>query len=841
MEIVLLLAILIVAIISLNKIGKNTRVLQQDFKQLNDKFEILKNQLKNQTIQPKVEEKPIVKQEKPSTIDEKVIAPKLETITPPISEKPDKEVEKTKVAAFSIEKEPVKVNQEIPKPRKPIIQTPIVPEKSWVEKFKENNPDIEKFIGENLINKIGILILVLGISFFVKYAIDKDWINEPARVGIGILAGVIVMGVAHRLRKNYAAFSSVFVAGAISIFYLTIGIAFHDYKLFNQTVAFIIMVVITIFSAFVSLSYNRKELAVLSLIGGFAVPFMVSTGEGNYKVLLTYIAILNVGMLIIAYFKKWNLVTLLAFIFTCVLYSSWFGIELSQNKLPYRGALFFISVFYLIFSVATVINNVRNKGSFFKVEYFIMLANTFFFFGMGITIIENWKPEFKGLFTVLLAVYNLVFAIFLYRKFGLNKDSIYFLLGLTLTFVTLAIPIQFQGNYITLFWACEAVLLLWLSQKSKINTFKLGAIIVQILMVVSLLIDWEDYYLSFTDFTLQPFLNKIFITGLVSLGSLYCTYLLLKKENEITTVSFIDINPNVYRYTTLLLALFVGYFVGMLEINYQANEYFSNSSSAISYSILYHFAWSALLIFFILKSQYQNKEIVSIGLSALNILLFICYFYQLSTNEMIENYQNNLSEKSAFIIHYLLVIGVGYFIYTIVKLRNGNKLSKFINHKLALWVLAFCLVYVLSNEVMIHSLQFTRDIVNPTELNKLYPIAKTNDYNFSKLFYIEDQFEIAKIQIIKIGYPILWGVLSFVFLILGIRKQNKQLRIIALSLLGLTILKLFLYDIKNVSETGKIIAFILLGVLILIISFVYQKIKKLVIDEPQNTNHEDNL
>jgi uncharacterized membrane protein len=77
-----------------------------------------------------------------------------------------------------------------------------------------------------------------------------------------------------------------------------------------------------------------------------------------------------------------------------------------------------------------------------------------------------------------------------------------------------------------------------------------------------------------------------------------------------------------------------------------------------------------------------------------------------------------------------------------------------------------------------------------------------------------------------------------VFLIIGIKKQVKTLRIIALSLLGLTIVKLFFYDISNISETGKIISFILLGILILIISFVYQKIKVLVIDQnkPDETN-----
>ena len=130
-----------------------------------------------------------------------------------------------------------KIVFEAPKPiveiKKPIAK-PLKPSKSFWASFKEKNPDLEKFIGEDLISKIGILILVLGISYFVKYSIDKGWISEPARVGIGILAGSLVLGVAHKLREKFAAFSSVFVAGAIAIFYFTIAIAFHDYKLFGQ-------------------------------------------------------------------------------------------------------------------------------------------------------------------------------------------------------------------------------------------------------------------------------------------------------------------------------------------------------------------------------------------------------------------------------------------------------------------------------------------------------------------------------------------------------------------------------------------------------------------------------
>ncbi|WP_051230765.1 DUF2339 domain-containing protein [Epilithonimonas caeni] len=826
MEIFLLLLILVFVIIIHNKSTANHQATQNSIDQLQEKLNALKTEINTRPVSKTEPEIPIIKEEikqedkisfretpeiiEEGKIPEEEIQPEIIENIPPIVEEleqPEKKV------AFLAEH---RVKEILP------------PKKSWLESFKENNPDIEKFIGENLINKIGILILVLGISFFVKYAIDKDWINEPARVGIGILAGALVMGIAHRLRKNYAAFSSVFVAGAISIFYLTIGIAFHDYHLFSQTVAFIIMVVITIFSVFVSVSYDRKELAVLALIGGFAVPFMVSTGEGNYKVLFTYIAVLNIGMLMIAYFKKWNLVTLLAFIFSCLLYSAWFGKGFYDDQLPCRGALFFATIFYIIFSVATVINNLRNKGTFTKLEYFIMVANTFFYFGMGISIIENWKPELKGLFTIALAFYNLVYAIFLYRKFGLDKNAIYLLLGLTLTFVTLAIPIQFSGNYITLFWAGEAVLLFWLSQKSKIATFKLGAIIVQILMLGSLIMDWEKYY-SGNVMELKPFLNRMFITGIVSLASLIFTYILLKKEKEITNIFSFEFHPSYYRNIILGVGILVGYFTGMLEISYQANDHMSNYYSALSYSVLYHFLFSVGIIYFVLKLKDQFWNSFTILLSSVNILLYIAIFYKLTYNEMTENFVINLSSRSAYFIHYILLICLAYFGYVLIKFRNESHFSTYLNHKLALWVFAFCIVYVLSNEVMMHGLMFNNGIISSAELAK-YPLNKTG-HSYEKEIFIDEKFEAIKLQIIKIGYPILWGVLSFVFLIIGIKKQNQPLRIIALALLGITIIKLFVYDIQNVSETGKIIAFILLGVLILIISFVYQKIKRLVVDE----------
>jgi uncharacterized membrane protein len=69
---------------------------------------------------------------------------------------------------------------------------PVTPKENFLERWFKNNPDLEKFIGENLFNKIGIAVLVFGIAFFVKYAIDQNWINEYGRVAIGMGCGIIL-------------------------------------------------------------------------------------------------------------------------------------------------------------------------------------------------------------------------------------------------------------------------------------------------------------------------------------------------------------------------------------------------------------------------------------------------------------------------------------------------------------------------------------------------------------------------------------------------------------------------------------------------------------------------
>jgi len=791
--IIVLIAIVVIMLSSLrndmqdrlNSLQRKVDALLEEQRKMKQapKQEIAEGAIREERIHHNV---PVIKPEvKEEVVSVKQPEPKTEEIVPKIAEK--------KVIAHTPVKPPVP-----PKPPKP--------------GFFERNPDLEKFIGENLANKIGIGVLVLGIGFFVKYAIDQDWINEIGRVFIGILCGGILLGVAHRLRNSFKAFSSVLVGGGIAVLYLTIAIAFHEYHIFNQTAAFIIMLVITGFAVVLSLGYNRIELAVLSILGGFASPFMVSTGEGNYIVLFTYILILDSGMLVLAYYKKWNLVNIISYVFTILLVGTWLTAKFDGSDMSMvGGAIIFLTLFYLVFFLMNIINNIRERTAFGALEIGMLLSNSFFYYGAGMYVLSHEEVSiFKGLFTAGLGVFNFFFAYALYKSTRVDRNLVYLLIGLVLTFVSLAAPVQLKGNYITLFWAAEASLLLWLSQKSGIRLMKLASVIVMVLMAFSLLLDWQQLYFE-GDHDLIIVINKAYITGIVSLISMALTLRLLKNE----TGEYAEM-ASMYSATLTAGFTVVLYLVNLFELRHQLFhhdvDYTAQNIMIGCYNMLF------ILGMLIWEKRYSRNLMVKIifsfwGMAAM--VLYMFYYHR----QIIDARRHFLLEGGAvtgFAFHYLFVALL--VIIATVTIRRMRSLTEFNanTHNLFSWVYVFFFVFTASAEldhtVVLLSRHDTPDVI-------AHVLAQNH----------------------KIGYPILWGITSFILIAVGLKTKRRHLRIISLTLFLVTLLKLFIIDIRGISEGGKIAAFISLGLLLLVVSFMYQRLKKILMtDEPDATKTEEN-
>jgi uncharacterized membrane protein len=668
--------------------------------------------------------------------------------------------------------------------------------------FSERNPDLEKFIGENLFNKIGIVILVLGIGFFLKYAIDKDWINEIGRVSIGFVCGGILIGLAHRLRKSFATFSSVLVGGGVAILYFTVTIGFHQYQLFSQTLAFILTILITGFTVLLAISYDRKELALFAILGGFGAPFMVSTGEGNYVVLFTYILTLNIGMLVLAYYKKWPVINIVCYAFTLILFGGWLTtkvLETDDKTPPYAGALVFASLFYLVFLMMNIINNIKEKTEFNALEIGILLSNTFLYYTAGMLVLNHLGDgDYRGLFTALLGVINLIFAYALYKNDKIDRNLIYLLIGLVLTFISLAAPVQLKGNHITLFWAAESVLLLWLSQKSGITLIKQSSLIVLVLMGVSLIMDWQQIYgngIYNTTNRLAPIANKGFITGLVVVAGLILYSRLLK--TEIKSILFREVKTS--RTILAIAAIVIGYLLIALELNHQAFNYFP--LIRILALGCYSYLFITILLIAVRSAETEEFKFVVGAIAAVCLFCYILLFNSETIFLRNSYLETNTVSLNNYLFHYLMVILIGCTLYSLY--RNEKRIKSTAGLLAFQWFAAFIILYVASAELdhLLVMSQYTKDKSIHTILNNAH----------------------------KSGFAILWGCFALLCIYIGMKWKSKNVRIISITILAVTLLKLFIFDLRGLSEGGKIAAFISLGVLLLVISFMYQRLKNLLL------------
>lgn len=781
--VVLLLIIVLIAVLA----QKNS--IAEKFSRLEVELKLLREQLSK--LQPPQAQPPISQETKTSTAAVEDAPEAAKPQTPAI--KKEEWVSGFKVEETTIEKEalPITIASTTPLPN--TINAPSKETPAPKPGFFERNPDLEKFIGENLVSKIGIAILVLAIGFFVKYAIDNNWIGETGRVAIGVVCGGILIALAHRLRNTYKAFSSVLVGGGLAVLYFTIALAYHQFHLFSQPLAFVIMIVITAFAVMLSILYNRQEVAVIALLGGFITPFMVSNGSGNYIALFSYLLVLNTGLLVIAYYKAWRLLNLLAFIFTTILFAGWlFTLAYNTPANTYKNAWGFATAFYLLFFVINIAHNIKEKKQFLASDFGILLANTCLYFSVSLYLINAMQANYyRGFFSAGMAIFNLAASYILFRNQKTDKNILYLLIGLTLTFISLTAPLQLHGNYITLFWASEMVLLYWLFLRSDIKIIKTAAWLVWFAMLGSLLIDWLDAYFLQRN-VLPVIFNKIFVTGVYAAIANYVLFAIIKKETTGNT-------PFVFRVT----AIIVLYLTGALEMYYQLSQPALALHNTTIYLLLYSFAYYAIVL--LISSRFTGLQLNSNLKITLLIIALTSYLLSLATTFY---WQSNLLSTGQswplFIAHWLLAIFTAAFTIVLIKTLTEKTLH---NHNFIPWLYCSFIVTFLSIEFLLL-------------FNQLY---------YSKTMPLQ---EIERVYV-KTGLPILWGLCSFAFMWWGMKFKYRTLRIISLTLFSVTLLKLFLFDIKNIPIAGKIAAFFSLGVLLLVVSFMYQRLKKILIDDAQ--------
>ena len=695
-----------------------------------------------------------------------------------------------------------------------------------IKKPRKIRTDLEKFIGENLINKIGIAITIIGVAIGAKYSIEHDLISPITRIVLGYLTGMVLLGFGMKLKKKYKNFSAVLVSGAMAINYFITFSAYSFYDLLPQAGASGLMLIFTAFTVLAAINYDKQIIAHIGLVGAYAVPFLLSENSEKITTLFAYMAIINIGILVIAFKKYWKPLYYSSFGLTWVIYFLWYSSSYNAYE-NFRLALIFLSLFFGIFYLTFLSYKLLQKDKFKNGDIILLLANTIIFYGIGYSILNNHKAgeELLGVFTLFNAIVHFVVSVIIYRQMLADQNIFYFVSGLVLVFITITIPVQLDGNWVTLLWVGEAALLFWIGRTKNIPVYEKLSYPLMILAFFSIAHDWMSVYDSYDpenpESKITPLLNTNFLTSILFVATFsFINILNRTKEYSSKLISKKGISKMIsFSIPTILLV--AAYCTFRVEIANYWNQIYAESILLldtegeqspnyyrfydlkkiktiwiINYSLLF---FSLLAFFNFKKLKSQKLGLINLYLITITLVVFLIQgLYNLG--ELQQSYLNQITSQDYQIS--VFNIGIRYISFAFVALalvtsykylqqefvqRNFNITFDILSHTIILWIAS-------------------------SELINWMEITETTQSN-------------------KLGLSILWGTYSLFLISLGIWKKKKHLRVGAIVLFGVTLIKLFFYDISELDTIAKTIVFVSLGVLMLIISFLYNKFKYIISDE----------
>ena len=355
-------------------------------------------------------------------------------------------------------------------PIPPLRETQPQPSRRPIPGATHAETDLEKKIGQYWLNRIGIVAVLIGVSYFLKYAFDNNWVGPGGRIAIGLLLGIGLVLWSERFRKRgYSAFSYSLKAVGIGTLYLSLWGAFQIYHLIPAAAAFLAMATVTAATIALALTQDAELLASFALIGGFSSPVLLSTGQNHEADLFSYVALLDLAILVMTIFKPWRRLLWGSFAGTLILYLGWYSdyYTMDQRALTVAFAAMFAAIFAVIPLAASGRRSTPFSGHSTTLTLLPLFNAAVFFLALYVMYQQD-KTTLTWYALALAAIYlGLGSAI----KNRLNVEGTNFInllhVAIAVAFITIAIPLKLDAQWITIGWLVESGMLLWLSVTAR--------------------------------------------------------------------------------------------------------------------------------------------------------------------------------------------------------------------------------------------------------------------------------------------------------------------------------------------------------------------------------------
>lgn len=412
-----------------------------------------------------------------------------------------------------------------PESARPVRPQPThVPQQTAVGDAIDKCVDLVKqyFTGGNLIVRVGVIVLFVGVAFLLQYANQHSMLPVELKVAGVALLGLALLVLGWRLRGKRTTYALVMQGGGIGVLYLTLFAALRLYELMPAGWVFAFLLLMVVLSAALAVLQNARSLAVLAISGGFLAPVLTSTGGGSHIGLFSFYAVLNVGILAIAWFKSWRLLNVLGFVFTFVIGTAW-GVTSYEDK-HFLSAEVFLIIFFLFYVVLALLF-ARQQPPKLKgyVDGTLVFGVPVVAFALQTGLVQDiayglaWSSFALGSFYIVLASQCWRFGGQAYR---LLSEAF---LALGVVFVSLTVPFALDGEWVATSWALEGAALVWISVRQQRRLGTAFGILLQVGAGIGFLAEANFRHADWA------VLNSVFLGAcFVALAGLFSSYYLSK-------------------------------------------------------------------------------------------------------------------------------------------------------------------------------------------------------------------------------------------------------------------------------------------------------------------------